>query len=645
MTQQPTSSSDRRLNPFAFPTETDTHFRLLILVVFGGAINLFALLAILFGPGTMTNPLVIVACVLLSVPIFAWAWWRARGAAKRSIRKRGWIALASAGNGYEKEYIGYMRAQIQQTMNSLPETQQDDATLVWDDHNAAATGRAFGYGKEQYILIRRGLFDVFFSQFGRFQAVLLHEIGHIANQDVSKTTYSIALGRTFFAVATVASLVIGLIYILDFALLKLRSGATVLETLGSVGLFAEILLKVGLILILVEMVRALVLRVREYEADARAGFWSANARQWISHMLRAGATNGPGNKGRNKNLWQRFRRRVAPLHPSTESRIAGLRDERYLFRPSRLTAILSAFFTGFSLGTGYLLLFLIAPLLQLGSAIAKIVAETDSQLLQLFGLFTRIGLFLMFLTLLAAVVAIFGLLPIVGTVGVQIQKAAFADRLRKKGKRLLPISGLLVLSLLLSAGILTGFILTPVTAGLSVGSVSFRAIGFIMLPVYFAGWTFVFLAWALPLRWLSAAIYGSHKGMQRPDRKRRVLTIFSSMAFLPMFLAMIISQIILSAIVRSDPAIFGVVVRMAGSEISGLVVTGFLILTVWLVALVVSAVIWFIGWLLAYVSGWLSGRSGAGPAADQSWALMPDPVTLPKPRPLSVRAPVIAPPL
>jgi hypothetical protein len=112
-----------------------------------------------------------------------------------------------------------------------------------------------------------------------------------------------------------------------------------------------------------------------------------------------------------------------------------------------------------------------------------------------------------------------------------------------------------------------------------------------------------------------------------------------------MFLAMIISQIVLSALMNNFHGYDAAVVGTGGFEVSGLIIAALIVLVVWTAAIVVSAIIWFAGWLLAYAGGWLVRTPVGSEAAYHSWAIMPAPVALARPQPVSVQSSASAPPL
>jgi hypothetical protein len=218
-----------------------------------------------------------------------------------------------------------------------------------------------------------------------------------------------------------------------------------------------------------------------------------------------------------------------------------------------------------------------------------------------------------FAFLLAALIVI-GVRPIIATIGVQMQMAAFADRLQSKHPRFLTWSALIRHAVLFSLGLILGFFLTPTAGPLSPGTFAINAPALLLLPVYVLGWAIVFLAWAIPLCQLAGRLYMAHRTPETPLKKRKSLQLLAALALLPLLVAMTITQMLLGE-----------------SGGSAAVATSSLILTVpgWTVAFILSSLMWLSAWVLFGIRGWLTvdGDQNQLP----SWALHLGPRPLPTP--------------
>src|SRR5205085_1586742 len=92
------------------------------------------------------------------------------------------------------------------------------------------------------------------------------------NRDVSRTTFSIELGRTFTQVA-LALTAIAEAYLIFHIIRRFLSGKTDQTDVHGIGIIIQTAVGAALVIALIEIIRASVLRVREYYADTRARQW------------------------------------------------------------------------------------------------------------------------------------------------------------------------------------------------------------------------------------------------------------------------------------------------------------------------------------------------------------------------------------
>ncbi|WP_441249098.1 M48 family metalloprotease [Kitasatospora sp. McL0602] len=193
------------------------------------------------------------------------------------------------------------------------------------DPAAASTGAVvFGRTRRPVVCLHGGLLASRRSDLERFRAVLLHELAHIANRDVSITYATVALWRTFLAVVFVPYLAWqgSLIHS------QLRwwnwhdNGPSAVRNL----------LLPAVMVALVHLARADVLRSREVYADLAAVRWGADPHSW--------AVTVPDSGGRLRRALARLREPWS-THPHWHQRRDALTDPAALFGVQALPMFLT----------------------------------------------------------------------------------------------------------------------------------------------------------------------------------------------------------------------------------------------------------------------------------------------------------------
>ncbi|MFG3399360.1 M48 family metallopeptidase [Streptomyces parvus] len=159
-----------------------------------------------------------------------------------------------------------------------------------------------------------------------FDAVLLHELAHIRNRDVTLTYATVALWRTFIAVVLVP-------YAVGFAILLFNACAPG-KLPYDVGLPAWRALALPVfVTVVVYLARSDVLRTREFHADLTAARWGAQPRAWevTEPAPPAGALSRAVRSFTQ--LWR--------THPQWASRRAALADSTPLFEAPGLLMFLT----------------------------------------------------------------------------------------------------------------------------------------------------------------------------------------------------------------------------------------------------------------------------------------------------------------
>lgn len=390
-----------------------------------------------------------------------------------------------------------------------------------------------------------------------FRTLVLHELGHIANEDIGRNYFSVVLWRVFivFVIAPMALISAG--FALSYALGEVRAGPAdwpwlIAQTGARLLLIA--LQTLGLVLI-VRAIRRGLLRIREFYADWRATLWGAGTT--LMDLLNkpdphAIAEPGPawwrGMAARLPRHLQLHTLRLAGwwaelwrFHTSYEERRAQLVDPTLLFRISAdlpfLTGVLLAFVM---IGMPFLLLYLSFPVLNITELIswsmARIVIDWPAPA-------NRV-LYVLIITFIKTVLPTglaFGALflvayLVVGSLGRQVQRAAIADLL-PASQHVWGYIGLWKTSLLLTAGLELGCWVMP-------GSIyTIRNIySLILTPIWLAVFATLTWFWLIYVRALTRCLLGSHVGANIPRIKGWLVTGCSIICLWALYLPMLATR-------------------------------------------------------------------------------------------------------
>lgn len=325
-----------RLNPFAFPSETDFRFAQLIAAVLGASLILLT---------TLYNTLP-----------WTWEWKRERYAACTAEVQAAYSSRSTADYVAATAAMGDCTAPVDRAEAAwivaggalivflagvvywqlppwklrrdglVPLTEDDDPEMlahlkamsreagldrppefVLDPLRTTVNGVAFGRRGRYYVAMSGGLAVQYHTNRPVFRAVVLHELAHLRNRDVDKTYLAIATGAAFLVVVLVPYTV-GLV---------LRGAAGSWDWVLHLGWRAVALA------LLVYLSLSAVLRAREFYADVRASLWDGPEgalRAVLGTQREAVVARWLG--------WKRAFR----THPSPALRRRVLDDTRPLFR-------------------------------------------------------------------------------------------------------------------------------------------------------------------------------------------------------------------------------------------------------------------------------------------------------------------------
>ncbi|MEU1286262.1 M48 family metalloprotease [Kitasatospora sp. NPDC005856] len=193
--------------------------------------------------------------------------------------------------------------------------------VVVDPAAASVSAVVFGRTRRPVVCLHGGLLAVRHRDPQRFRAVLLHELAHIANRDVTLTYLTVALWRVFLALV-----LLPYVLCLGYVIYGVVADGRVPQLNRAVALAV-------VMVVLLYLARSDALRSREIYADLAAVRWGADPHGWT--MTAA----PPGSAVRRAvdaflELWR--------THPRWGLRQGALTDPAPLFR----TAVLPLFLIG-----------------------------------------------------------------------------------------------------------------------------------------------------------------------------------------------------------------------------------------------------------------------------------------------------------
>lgn len=172
-------------------------------------------------------------------------------------------------------------------------------TFLWNPLNPAICGLAIGRLGRSYVALSGGLVTLFYTDQPAFRAIMLHELAHLRNADLNKTYFAVATWWSFVVTALVPLAVRLFNYPLsDILYLSWRVLALALMVL---------------------LTRNNVLRTREVYADLRAVTWDGPSSA-LSQVLQT-------MPARKRMGWQS----LFQVHPDPQKRSQALDDTSRLF--------------------------------------------------------------------------------------------------------------------------------------------------------------------------------------------------------------------------------------------------------------------------------------------------------------------------
>jgi Zn-dependent protease with chaperone function len=549
-----------RLNPFAFPSETDVRFRLLIFAVLMMALNISTALPYLFVADT-TNPFAAIPPAPLAPPNGeinadyvhdSQIWGRQifdstlKALALPVGLALGIFALASL------IYSTHPRRILRQkNLTTLPETKDPTfhaevcrlARIADLPHTPAIAlqpgfkskhGQAFGLRDRYIVRLGSGLRLLLRKKPMIFRAIVLHEFAHIANRDVARTYFARAIWFAVLALA-IAPLGLGMLTaLLSSDSVRSLNNPNSIHRLLTINIPQLLLigLQAGTVIVTVFIIFAGLLRVRERYADWRTVLWGAEGGLVV--LLEENELQTQTRKP----SWLR-------LHPTPKERLDILRDPLHLFQIAPdlplTVGILSAFIIG-----GMVAIILPLGLIVMSGGTALRGALVGPEVLAQGGSNTQPH-WSIDLLMIAPTIGLVGMivLPIAvmayltsSTVGVQLQRQAIAD-LAFASHGWNTYLKLWRSAALIALGMILGFVSTPPSPLLNptdlqrLGVVSLWMLGSTVL---------IWLCLAYSYK-MSRSLLGAHLGKTPPEGKRRLLTLTLSILLCPVYVPITVQAI------------------------------------------------------------------------------------------------------
>ncbi len=520
-----TPLGSQRLNPFAFPPETNAFFTLLAITApvwmlelgqtvgrslgvvketdfLAIAVSLEEQGLLVMEPEELLLPFTLVLLVVLTaIVIFL----------SHPLRIRHKKKLRQIVRKDDPKFIDAIQELVE--LSEVSPSPRIELTTS----SPSVDGQAFGLWRNYSIRLGSQFRLLLRQDAGSFQAIILHELAHIANADVSRTYFTQALWIAVIALTVIPAL----------GLLLLPRPRT------DMPIDLLFMFKIGGAIIIITAIYSYLLRAREFYADWKAAFWGAE-RSLTRVLERNIVRKDQGNRWTS--LWR--------LHPTVQERLAVLKDPSELFYVRPVVPFLVGTLPGLMVG----------GLFSQGKLIILLLAVIGTRLQEVFGadLFNSNWNLILLAFMTFALFAIPGLIItylITHSLGIAVQRQTIANM--AAGQAGWPIyMALWKPALLVAIGYQLGGLLTISSILERIPDLLQRTNGlsYIVLLLLLII-TFAFLTWIglLYVAVFTRQVLGSHIGKSSPKVKMRLLTLVLSGMFLASYIPMVFAQLVIEA--------------------------------------------------------------------------------------------------
>jgi len=542
--------SERTLNPFALPPETNARFNLLLVSVIVLSLILGNYLPVYFlsegdtdkfispkvdhtnaeintaedlkdsGYKMISNSLEYLPSVLISLFIFSaiyiFSYYLYRRHAKEIIYKKN---LKKADNTDGK----YFR--LTNDIKNITSVYGAEEPEIFIAPDFTTGAQAFGFKNKNMLRIDNGLRMMAYKNFKRFKAIVLHETGHIINKDVSKTYMARSLWKAVLYIFAVPTL---LIILISFSMNIFKKVSKGLETedlkkilLESIPSFLLLTVSITLFFLLIYLLLKSLVRTREYYADRRAA--DAGSKEDLDQMFRE-------NSKKEKRTG--YLKSIFRWHPDPQERSKVLDDPTELFTLRNDIGFIVGLLLPFSIFSFIILIKTGLTFTGLLSGAGQVISQNMT-----FTLLSVIFSILIFIVFCFVPFFITSYL-ISSSLGLQIQKNVIASL--SEGKISFTFTRIFSTAFIITCGMAAGSVLIPYFSVLNVminssfSDFIFEKIPLIILSFVMA-YTVNFL-WIIYVKFFTGKIYGRYVKTKPPLKRFYIFNVVSALLLSVMIL-------------------------------------------------------------------------------------------------------------
>ena len=553
-------SNKRRLNPFAFPSETNVRFTLLVVAAVMLAFGIIQSQVPL--PDTPKIEIAITDRASVEQGLMEWGQTLTQAVIGLALPCAFALAIVILAMLIYRDHA----KRIRRGKNLRLLTRSEDARFLDAVQDAvrlsdispapsietaagsrSVDGQAFGFRDHYALRLGGGLRLLLRQNVDSFRAIVLHELAHIANADITRTYFAQAIWIAFIILMVIPAISFITIKFMQGLIEKLSGGLTSAEWIRlftlNVPTVLIFLFQVAATLAIVAAIRSSLLRVREIYADWRAALWGAEVP--LSNILRR--TISEDKAGRWSRLWR--------LHPTSQERLAALQNPYGLFRVTNDLSFFVGVLLAYILHNAYYFGLVLLAILQAGQTIGTLQfsKSLDNPPISIEALFL-ISFALDAVTMISVLALGFWIVYLIaGALGLQVQREALADLVAGRRGWGMYLS-LWKPSALTAIGFQVGSLLTPLSFfALLPELFNLRGLLALFVLILLTA-AFAFLTWLglVYMRFFARRIIGWHVGVSSPQAARRLLTLVLSVLLLTSYLPSLIGQSIIQGVVLGD---------------------------------------------------------------------------------------------
>ncbi len=535
--------SERTLNPFALPPETNARFNLLLVSVIVLSLILGNYLPVYFlsegdtdkyispkvdhtntginttedlkdsGYKMISNSLEYLPSVLISFLIFTvtfiFSYYLYRRHSKEIIRKKN-LKRADDKDGK------YFR--LTNDIKNITSVYGAETPEIFIAPDFTTGAQAFGFKNKNMLRIDNGLRMMAYKNFKRFKAIVLHETGHIINNDVSKTYMARSLWKAVLYTFAVPTL---LIILISFSMNIFKKVSSGLETeviekilLESIPSFLLLTISISLFFLLIYLLLKSLVRTREYYADCRAAY--AGSKEELAQMFRENSEKGKRTT---------FFKSLFSWHPDPNERSMILNDPRELFILKNDICFIVGVLLPFSIFSLIILIKTALTFTGLLSGAGQVISQNVT--FTLLSVILSIILFIVFCFVPFFITSYL----ISSSLGLQIQRNVIASL--SEGKNSFTVKRIFSSAFIITCGMAAGCVLIPYYSVLNeMINSSFSEFIFEKIPLIILSFVMAYTVnffWIFYVRFFTGKVYGRYIKNKPPLKRFYVFNVVSAL--------------------------------------------------------------------------------------------------------------------